>query len=141
MNYLNTITSTQAHASFVPLHATARNVKSSYYWPCSLLLAAASSGLGLLDTRDDLAEHDHAVPVHEGHTREALAVLERVAHERLLRLEAALSHLVGLQGVGIVHFLSTSLLAHLPLQLGDTASSAAAAHESDRRVANLDFVR
>merc|ERR1719198_82593 len=99
--------------------------------------------LGLLDLAlagDDLSEHDNTVAIHEGDTGEALAVLEGVAHEGLLRLEAALSHLVGLEGVRLLHLLATGLLAHLPLQGGDTAGGAAAAHEADRGVADLDLV-
>ena len=70
------------------------------------------------------------VAIHERDTRKALAVLERVADQRLLRLEGALGHLVGLQGVWVFHFLATSLLAHLPLELGDAASCATASHQS-----------
>ena len=40
---------------------------------------------------------DGAVRVHEGNAGEALAVLEAVAHQRLLELEAALCRLIGLQ--------------------------------------------
>ena len=50
----------------------------------------------------DLAQHYHTVAVHEGHPREALAILEGVAHKGLLRLEAALSHLIGLQRVRVL---------------------------------------
>mmetsp|Transcript_14645 Transcript_14645/g.39179 ORF Transcript_14645/g.39179 Transcript_14645/m.39179 type:complete len:521 (+) Transcript_14645:50-1612(+) len=107
--------------------------------PGSLLLAAGAALLLAL-ARDDLAKHHNAVAVHERHARQALAVLEGVAHERLLRLEAALSHLVGLEGVGILHLLATRLLAHLPLQLADAARRAPAAHEADRGVADLDLV-
>merc|ERR1719229_832238 len=71
---------------------------------------------------------------------QALAVLKGVADQRLLRLEAALSHLVGLQGVRVLHLLATSLLAHLPLQGRDTACSTAAAHEANGGVACLDLV-
>merc|ERR1719198_651370 len=105
------------------------------------LLLAASSSLFLALAGDDLAKHHHTVAIHEGHTRKTLTVLEGVTHQRLLRLEGALRHLIRLQGVWVVHLLATCLLAHLPLQLGDTASRAAAAHESNRRVANLDLVR
>merc|ERR1711957_1039597 len=106
----------------------------------SLLLAAASS-IFLALARDDLAQHHHAVAVHEGHPRETLAVLESVAHEGLLRLEAALCHLIGLQAMRILEFLATGLLAHLPLQRGDPASGTAAAHKSNRRISNLDLIR
>merc|ERR1712039_914337 len=98
--------------------------------PASLLLATASAILLSL-ARDDLAQHDHAVAVHKGDAGEALAILEGVAYQRLLRLEAALSHLVGFQGVRIVHFFAARLLAHLPLELGDAAGRAPAAHETD----------
>merc|ERR1712176_1491508 len=105
------------------------------------LLLAAGGALLLALARDDLAKHHHAVAVHEGHTRQALAILEGVADQRLLRLEAALCHLVGLQGVRALHLLAARLLAHLPLERGDTASRTAAADETDRRVADLDLVR
>merc|ERR1712186_298256 len=105
------------------------------------LLLAAGGALLLALARDDLAKHHHAVAVHEGHARQALAILEGVADQRLLRLEAALRHLVGLQGVRALHLLAARLLAHLPLERGDTASSTAATDEADRRVADLDLVR
>merc|ERR1740123_2698929 len=105
------------------------------------LFLAASSALLLALARDDLAQHDHTVAVHEGDTREALTILEGIAHEWLLRLEAALRHLVGLERVRVLHLLTARLLAHLPLQLADPARRAAAPHETDRRVANLDLVR
>merc|ERR1711957_421327 len=94
----------------------------------SLLLAAASS-IFLALARDDLAQHHHAVAVHEGHPRETLAILESITHEGLLRLEAALCHLVGLQRVRVLKFLATGLLAHFPLQRGDPAGGTAATHE------------
>ena len=63
-----------------------------------------------------------------------------VAHKRLLWLEAALGHLVGLEGMRVLHLLATGLLAHLPLELGDVASRASAPHKTDRRVTDLDFI-
>merc|ERR1712190_194014 len=86
--------------------------------PSSLFLAPGSSVLLAL-AGDNLAQHDDSVAIHEGHAREALAVLEGVAHKRLLGLEAALCHLVGLQGVGVLHLLASRLLPHLPLELGN----------------------
>merc|ERR1712007_18530 len=97
----------------------------------ALLLLAAGSSLLLALAGDDFAQHNHTVAIHECNTRQALAILEGVAHQWLLRREAALSHLVGLQGVGIVHLFSTSLLAHLPLELRDAASGPSAPHETD----------
>merc|ERR1719204_2799654 len=105
------------------------------------LLLAARSALLLALARDHLPKHHDAIAVHEGDTRQALAILECVAHERLLRLEAALRHLVRLERVRVLHLLATRLLAHLPLQLADAAGGAAAAHEADRGVAGLDLVR
>merc|ERR1719238_705714 len=105
----------------------------------SLLLAACASFLFPF-ARNDLAQHDHTVAIHEGDTRQAFAILEGVAHEGLLRLEGALGHLVRLQGVRFFHFLSTSFFAHLPCQLRDAASRAAATHETDGRVADLNLV-
>merc|ERR1712061_455742 len=89
------------------------------------LLLAAGRGLFLALARDHLAKHHHTIAIHEGDAGKALAVLESVAHQRLLGLEAALGHLVGLQRMGIFHFLATGLLAHLPLQLGDAAGRTA----------------
>merc|ERR1719229_270984 len=64
------------------------------------LLLAARRALLLALARDNLPQHHDTVPVHEGDARKALAILEGVTDERLLRLEAALRHLVGLQRVG-----------------------------------------
>merc|ERR1712127_822314 len=107
----------------------------------SSLFLAALITLLLALASDNLTKHHDAVAVHEGHAREALAILEGVADKRLLRLEAALSHLVGLQRVRVFHLLAARLFAHLPLQGRDAACSAAAAHEANRGVANLDLVR
>merc|ERR1712190_153608 len=71
----------------------------------SLLLAARGTLLLAL-ARNNFPKHDDTIPVHEGNARQAFAILEGVAHERLLRLERALRHLVGLQGVGVLHLLS-----------------------------------
>jgi len=90
---------------------------------------------------DDLTKHDNTVTVHECDTGETLAVLEGISDQRLLRLEGDLGHLVGLQGVRLFHLLTTGLLSHLPLDAGDTASSATATDETDRRVSGLDLVR
>merc|ERR1719253_788243 len=89
----------------------------------------------------DLSKHDNTVAVHERDAGQTLAVLEGVRDERLLRLEGDLGHLVGLEGVRLLHLLATGLLTHLPLEGGDTARGAAAAHETDRGVADLDLVR
>merc|ERR1712014_362184 len=121
-------------------HGPGKRMSSQLHKQCSLLLAASSS-LGLLLAARHLAQHHNTVTVHESDTRKALAILEAVAHQRLLRLEAALRHLVGLQGVGILHLLATSFLAHLPDELGDAACGSAATHEADWRVSSLDLVR
>merc|ERR1712039_747605 len=105
------------------------------------LLLAASRALLLALARDHLAEHHHAIAIHEGNTRKALAILEGVAHERLLWLGAALRHLVRLQRMRVFHLLAARLLAHLPLELADAAGRAAAAHEADRGIADLDLIR
>merc|ERR1712176_635777 len=89
-------------------------------WASSLLLASAG-GLLLALTGDDLAQHHHTVSIHECHARQALAILEGVAHQGLLWCEAALGHLVRLQRVRVVHLLTSRLLAHLPLELRDAA--------------------
>merc|ERR1712176_1195950 len=104
------------------------------------LLLAAGAALLLALARDDLAKHHHTIAIHERHARQALAVLEGVAHQGLLRREAALGHLVGLQGVRVIHLLASGLLAHLPLELRDPARRSTAAHEADRGVADLDLV-
>merc|ERR1712129_108532 len=95
------------------------------------LLLASGGGLLLALARDDLAQHDDAVAVHEGDPRQALTILEGVAHQGLLWLEAALSHLVGLERVRVLHLLAPRLLAHLPLELRDAAGRSAAAHETN----------
>mmetsp|Transcript_107546 Transcript_107546/g.269790 ORF Transcript_107546/g.269790 Transcript_107546/m.269790 type:complete len:456 (-) Transcript_107546:255-1622(-) len=117
-------------------------VKSVQRMPagCSLLLTTRSALLFTL-ARNNFAKHYDPIPVHKGDPRQALAILEGVAHERLLRLEAALRHLVRLERVRVFHFFAACLLAHLPLQLADPARGTAAAHEADRRVADLDLVR
>jgi len=106
----------------------------------SLLLASNCSGLLLPLAGDDLSQHDATVSIHEGDSGETLAILETIAHEWLLWLEAALSHLVGLEGVRILHLLASSLLAHLPLERRNAASRATASHEPNRRVTGLDFI-
>merc|ERR1712014_152226 len=105
------------------------------------LLLAASSSLGLLLAARHFAQHHDTVTIHESDTRKALAILEAVAHQWLLRLEAALRHLVGLQRVRILHLLATRLLAHLPDELGDAACRSPTSHEADWRVSSLDLVR
>ena len=64
-----------------------------------LLLGLLGRHVGFPDDGDDLAEHDGGVAVEERDAREALAVLERVDHHRLLRAEGDLRHLVGLERV------------------------------------------
>merc|ERR1712039_685534 len=85
------------------------------------LLLAACTGFFLALAGYHLPEHDDPIAVHEGHTGEPLAVLERVAHQRLLGLEAALGHLVRLQRVRVLHLFPARFLAHLPLELRDAA--------------------
>merc|ERR1711939_766984 len=105
-----------------------------------LLLASSTAGILLPLAGDDLPQHNAAVAIHEGNTGETLAILEAVAHERLLWLEAALGHLVGLEGVRVLHLLATGLLAHLPLELGNAAGGTSASHEANRRVTDLDLI-
>ena len=57
------------------------------------------------------------VAVQEGDAGQALAVLERVHHQRLLGREHALRHLVGLERVRVLQLLAACLLTHLPLQV------------------------
>merc|ERR1712139_384193 len=88
---------------------------------CSLLLAASLFTFLLCLARDHLSKHHDAIAIHECDAGEALAVLEGVAHEWLLRCKGAFGYFVGLQGVRILHFLSTGLLSHLPSELDDAA--------------------
>merc|ERR1712107_135525 len=108
--------------------------------PAGSLLLATRSTLLLALARDDLTQHDDTVAIHKGHARQALAILGSIAHERLLRLEAALRHLVRLQGVRVLHLLATGLFAHLPLQSGNAAGGTATAHEADWRITDFDLV-
>merc|ERR1711934_858620 len=106
----------------------------------SLLLSTCLiTSRGLL-AGNDLSQHHNTVAIHECNTGEALTVLECICNKRLLGLEGALSHLVRLQGVWVLQLLAASLLAHLPFQGTDTASSSTTAHESNRGVANLDLI-
>merc|ERR1739845_40908 len=91
--------------------------------PCSIrafrilsssFLLATCRTLFLTLTAHDLAQHHHAVAIHEGDTRETLAVLESIADQRLLGLEGAFGHLVGLQRVGFFHFFPACLFPHFP---------------------------
>merc|ERR1712186_71049 len=93
-----------------------------------LTFLAPSRTLLLPLAGDHLAQHHHAVAIHEGHAGQALAILERVTNQRLLRLEATLRHLVGLQRVRLLHLLAARLFAHLPLELRDPARGAATAN-------------
>merc|ERR1719229_1387376 len=105
------------------------------------LLLATSAGILLPLAGNNFAKHDDTITIHESDSRKTLTVFESVTDERLLRLEAALRHLVRLERMRILHFLSARLLAHLPLELGDTAGGTPAAHEADGGVANLDLIR
>jgi hypothetical protein len=89
--------------------------------------------------RHDLAEHDRGVSVQEGNTRETLAVLEGVHNEGLEGFELALSHLVGLEGVGLLSGLSTSLLTLLPIDFDELTRSTTAADEADGGVPTLEL--
>merc|ERR1712072_949052 len=101
----------------------------------------ALGGLDLVDLLHDLAKHDNAVAIQERDAAQALAVLERVYDQRLLRREGQLGHLVRLQRVRLLELLAARLLADLPEHLRDAARRAAAAHEADRGVADLDLAR
>merc|ERR1712056_37255 len=119
-------------ANGVPKRCSATRL-SLFLATCGALLLALAG--------DDLAQHHHTIAVHESDAGQALAILEGVANQRLLGLEAALRHLIGLERVRLLHFLAAGLLAHFPLQLGDSACRAAAANKANRRVPDLDFVR
>mmetsp|Transcript_2663 Transcript_2663/g.8904 ORF Transcript_2663/g.8904 Transcript_2663/m.8904 type:complete len:295 (+) Transcript_2663:210-1094(+) len=104
-----------------------------------LLLVLLRWHVLLGDDGHDLAKHDGGVAVEEGNAREALAVLEGIDDERLLRAERDLRHLVGLERVGRLHLLAASLLADLENESGRAACGAAAPDEANRRVADLDL--
>merc|ERR1712187_73947 len=97
----------------------------------SFLLAARATLLLAL-TAHDFAQHHDTIAVNESNARETLAVLESVAHQWLLRLEGAFRHLVRLQGVRLLHFLSTCFFPHLPHELRNAACRPTATHETDR---------
>merc|ERR1712232_1419850 len=116
-------------------------MRSDMYETYLFLLAASTCDVVLLRARDNLAKHHHTIAIHEGNTRETLAILECVCDQGLLRLEKALSHFVRLQRVWLLHLLAACFLAHLPRKLRDTAGCAAAAHEANWRISHLDLVR
>merc|ERR1719198_1181807 len=93
----------------------------------------------LVDERGHLTKHDSGVAVEEGNARESLAILERVDDEGLLRDEDDLGHLVRLERVRVLHLLAAGLLADLEVKARGAAGGAAAAHEADGRVAELDL--
>merc|ERR1719371_90356 len=103
-----------------------------------LLLLGA---LDLVHLLHDLAKHDNAVAIEESDAGETLAVLEGVDHQRLLRGEVHLGHLVRLERVRILHLLAARLLADLPVHLRNAARRTTAADEADRGVADLDLTR
>jgi hypothetical protein len=69
-----------------------------------------------------------------------LAILEGVGDQRLLWLEAALSHLIALERMRVFHLLTTCLFSHLPLEGGDAAGRATATHEANWGVPDFDFI-
>lgn len=87
---------------------------------------------------DDLAKHDSGVTVQERDAGQTLAVLEGVHDQRLAGLEHQLSHLVGLEGVGLLELLATRLLANLytehPESVTGTQSSPEAADSLKERL-------
>merc|ERR1711998_185325 len=117
----------------------------AHFLPLSTVCSAVTNLLlgrrHLLLRRHDLAKHHHAVTVEERDARQALAVLERVHHERLLRHEVALRHLVRLERVRLLHLLAAGLLADLPDDLRHAARRPTAPHEADRGVPDLDLTR
>merc|ERR1719359_622599 len=106
--------------------------------PSRLLLLG---GFDLVRLLHDLPKHHHAVAVEESDAGETLAVLERVDHQRLLRGEVHLGHLVRLERVRVLHLLAARLLADLPVHLRDAARRTTAADEANRGVADLDLTR
>merc|ERR1719198_40401 len=104
-----------------------------------LLLLLLRRHVLLGDDLGHLAKHDGGVAVEESDARQALAVLEAVNNERLLRLEDNLSHLVRLERVRGLHLLAAGLLADLEDERRRLAGGAAAPDEADGRVAELDL--
>merc|ERR1719409_1648759 len=97
--------------------------------------------LDLVHLLHDLPKHDHTVAIEESDAGQTLAVLEGVDHERLLRGEVHLGHLVRLERVRVLHLLAARLLADLPVHLRDAARGATAADEANRGIADLDLTR
>ena len=73
---------------------------------CNAGSCAATADAGSCAARHTSPEQHPTVSIMECNAREALAALEHVAHERLLRLEAAFSHLIGCEGVCVEHLTS-----------------------------------
>jgi hypothetical protein len=67
----------------------------------------------LVGDSHDLAKHDSGVAVQEGNAGQTLAGLEVVHDQGLAGLKDNLSHLVGLEAVGLLQLLATGLLADL----------------------------
>merc|ERR1712048_954959 len=95
--------------------------------------------LCLLCSLHHLTKHHHAVALHDRDAGETLAILETVHHERLLRREDYLRHLISLEAVGLLHLLASSLLAHLPDKLLHAHSRAPGTHEAHGGVAALQL--
>mmetsp|Transcript_81691 Transcript_81691/g.218669 ORF Transcript_81691/g.218669 Transcript_81691/m.218669 type:complete len:492 (+) Transcript_81691:45-1520(+) len=109
----------------------------------NLLLLTSLPGLAIIDTLvdlgHDLAQHDGTIAIQESNAGQPLAVLEGVHHQRLHRAEHDLSHLVGLQRMGLRHLLASGLLANLPVQPRNSARRAPAPHETNRGIPHLDL--
>merc|ERR1712028_28197 len=83
-----------------------------------LLLLLLGGHVLLVNEVGHLAKHDGGVAVKERDAGEALAVLEGVDDEGLLRLEDDLGHLVRLERVRALHLFAASLLADLEVEAG-----------------------
>lgn len=89
--------------------------------------------------RHNLTQHDSRVTVKKSDTGKTLAVLEGIDDEGLAWLKDDLGGFVGLEGVGGFGLLATSLLANLPLELGDLTGGTTTTDETDGGVTWLDF--
>jgi len=88
---------------------------------------------------DGFAQHNNRATLHEGHTTQAFASVERGAHKRLERLKHNFSHFIRLQEWRILGLRALGLLANLPVDVAHLACRAASTDKGDWRVAFLKF--
>lgn len=88
---------------------------------------------------NDLSKHDNTVTLHKGNAGQTLADLEGLDNESLEGLEGDLGHLVRLEGMGVLHLLTTGVLSNLPVDLAQLASRVTSSNEGDGGVTDLDL--